>query len=47
MNKPEFVLRLRHGGDFKANSFKELKLLVNGKLAEKYEGARIVHNEDL
>lgn len=40
--KPEFTLKIRHDGNYKANDFDELVLLVNGKLAEKYKGVRIV-----
>lgn len=43
--KPEFIVRVRHGGDFPAKDFKSLKLLVNGKLSEKYEGCKILDRD--
>lgn len=39
--KPEFILKIRHDGNYKAMDFKALKILVNEQLAEKYEGSKI------
>lgn len=40
--KPEFSLKIRHEGIYKARNFDELVMLVNGQLAEKYKGDRIL-----
>lgn len=39
--KSEFVLKIRHEGNYKVKDFDDLALLVNGKLAEKYKGSKI------